>query len=230
MERKFQMFQPEKSLPINVIIINSPSLNITDSKLGFLDSFHHEDKAPDRTSLGLLANTYASQNTPKPPASSAGLQSHQGSLSEDYGLVHREDGTQLHSCLYNPHLSPHCVGGVSAYMAQTGMTEPTPQDRYDNEEEMNEVEEEINEEDSSQIFCNWDRNTGQLQLDFPLLSRFDSLTSENTKTTTGATLLLPCCPVLTSVVVKQASEESGDDDPLLKMENKWALQVQSTAE
>lgn len=232
MERKFQMFQPEKPLAINVIIINSTKLNIGDSKLSFLDSFHHEDNAPDRSSLGILVNANASQNAPNAPApaSSAGLQSHQGSLSEDYGLVGQEDGTEVPSCTYNPQVSPHYVGGVSFYMAQTGTTEPAPQERYDNEEENNEEEEEINEEDDMQIFCKWDENTGQLQLDFPLLRRIGSLTSENTKNTTGATLLLPCHPVLTSVVVNQASEESGDDDPLLRMENKWALQVQSTTE
>lgn len=226
------MFQPEKPLPINVIIINNTSLSMEDSKCNFLGSFRRGDNVPICSALGVLEDTYALQNVPRAPApepaSSAGLQSHHGSLSEDYGLVHREDGNQVQRCPYNPHATPHCVGGVTSYKAQAGMTELPPQERYENEEEINEEGEEEGEGDR-QIYCNWDRDNGKLQLDFPLLSRFGSETSDATGTT-GETLLLTCRPVLTSVVVKQASEESGDDDPLLKMENEWALQVQSVAE
>lgn len=213
------MFQPEKPLPINVIIINSTNLSMGDSKYSFFGSFQCGMNILERSSLGNLGDTYASQNVQHTPA---GPQSRHGSLSEDYGLVQRDDGILVASCPYNPHVQPHCVGRDNSYVTQTGMTEPA-QERYEEEEE--------EEDRETQIFCNWDQYTGQLQLDFPLLSQFSSETSESTeRQMPGETVLLPCCPVLTSVVVKQASVETADDDPLLEMENEWDLQVQSFTE
>ncbi|XP_026786957.3 interleukin-20 receptor subunit alpha [Pangasianodon hypophthalmus] len=226
MERKLQTFQPEKHLPsINVIIINNTKLSTAESKPSFLGPFHHGADIPERSPLAVAGDVieapYAMQNVQHTSAA-AGVQSCHGSLSEDYGLVHQDDGNQVSPCPYNPRVAPHCVGGVNPYMAQTEMTEQS-QERYEEEEE--------EEDRETQTFCNWDRDTGQLQLDFPLLSRFGSETSETTETQMRrSAVLLPRRPVLTSVVVKQASEETADDDPLLQMEKDWDLQVQSTAE
>ncbi|XP_053498225.1 interleukin-20 receptor subunit alpha isoform X1 [Ictalurus furcatus] len=229
MERKFQTFQPEKHLAsINVIIINNTNLSTGETKRSFLDSCHRGVDVPERSPVAVVRDTtgapYAVQNV-RDTSAEAGedLQSRRSSLSEGYGFVHQEDRSQVASCPYNPQVAPLGVGGVNLYMAQAGQTEPA-QDRYEEEEE--------EEEDSEiQTFCNWDPDTGHLHLDFPLLSRFDSDTPETTDMQTSVdTALLVRYPVLTSVVLKQASMESGDDDPLLKMEKDWDLQVQSTAE
>lgn len=212
MERKLQTFQPD--LPsINLIILNITNLNTGESKHSFLSSFHQGVDVPEFSPLVVVEDSKVSYAPQDVQHTSAGLQSHYGSLSEDYGLVHQDDSGQVATCPYNPQ---QCVGGVNLYMAQTRTTEPA-QERYEKEEE------------EMQMFCNWDRDPGQLQVDFPLLSRFGSETPETTETQTmGDTTLLQHRPVLTSVVVKQGSEESGDDDLLLKMENDWNLQVQST--
>lgn len=223
------MFQPEKYLPINVIIIKNTNLNTGKSKQSFLGSFHCGGNYPECSPLAVLQDAYTLQYVQDVPsaAAAAGPQSHPDSLSEDYCLLGREVGNQVISCLYNPHIPLHNEGGVNPYITQTGTTESV-QERYEEVEEDNEGEKENSE---MPLFCNWDEDTGQLQLDFPLLSQFSLETSGTAKTQMSGRSVLPsCCPVLTSVVVQQASVESADEDPLLKMEHEWALQIQSITE
>lgn len=221
------MLKPEKHLPINVIIINNTNLSTGESKHSFLGSFRCGANFPERSPIAILQDAYTSQYVQDVPSAAAGPQSQHDSLSEDYCLLGREVGNQDICCLYNPHVPLHNEGGVNPYITQTGTTEPV-QKRYEEEEDDN-----VGEKENSEmpLFCNWDGDTGQLQLDFPLLSRFSLETSGTAETQMSGRSALPSChPVLTSVVVQQASVESADEDPLLKMENEWALQVQSTTE
>ncbi|XP_060757797.1 uncharacterized protein LOC132868710 [Neoarius graeffei] len=213
MKRKLQTFQPDPPR-INVIIFNITNLSTGESKHSFLSPFHHGVDVPESSPLTIVEDgevSYAPQDAQNTSRASAGLHSHRGSLGEDYGLVCQEDRIQVASC---PYKSQQCVGEVNPYTAQTGTTEPA-QDRY-----------EENEDGEMQRFCNWDEDPGQLQLDFPLLSRFGSETTETP--TLGDMTLLPHHPALTSVMVKQGSEESEDDCLLLKMEKDWNLLIQST--
>ncbi|KAI5607501.1 cytokine receptor family member b8 precursor [Silurus asotus] len=222
-ESKLQMFQPEKHQPsINVIIINSTNLSTGESKFIFPSLFHSEADVLERLLLvpveGPPGAAYASQNVQQTSeAPSAGLQSSHESLKEDYGLVRSGDPIQVPCSPYNPQAAP---GGDNSYIVQTGA--PKPEQIYEDDEEEEETEE-------MQTICTWVPDTGQLQLDFPLLSMVGSETTETTKRN-GDVVLPPSRPVLTSVVVKQASEESLDNDLLLKMEQDWDLQVQSTSE
>ncbi|XP_058249447.1 interleukin-20 receptor subunit alpha isoform X2 [Hemibagrus wyckioides] len=223
-ERKLQTFQPEKHLPtINVIIINNTNLSTGESKHSFLSSLHHGVDVPERLPLPEVRETmggdYAAQNVQQTSAAAASCpQSRRSSLSEEYCWVHQEDRNQVAYCPNNSKVVPQCVGGISSYMAQTGITEQA-QETYEEEEEI------------QTTFCNWDLDTSHLQLDFPLLSRFRLETSETTETQKRVTKTqMPRRPDLTSVVVKQASEEAGDDDLLLNLEKHWDLQVQSSTE
>ncbi|XP_060738758.1 interleukin-20 receptor subunit alpha isoform X2 [Tachysurus vachellii] len=218
-EKKLQTFQPEKHPTINVIIINNTNLNMGESKCGFLGSFHGGVHIPKPLQLPEVSETiggaYAVQNIPQTSEAEAesDSQSCRSSLKEDYCLVHQEDRNQLTRCPNNPQV-------VTSYMAQTEKTEQAQEGNEEEEEEFMQT-----------TFCNWDRDTGQLQLDFPLLRSFRFETPETTEMQTSRTLSqLPRRPDLTSVVVKQASEETGDDDLLLMMEEQWDLQVQSSTE
>lgn len=226
MERKIQTFQPEKHLPtINVIIINNTNLSTDESKHSFLSSLHHGVDVPERLPLREVRETmggdYAAQNIQQTSAAASCPQSCRSSLNEEYCWVHQEDRNQVAHCPNNSQVVPQCVGGVSSYMAQTGITEQA-QETYEEEEE---------EEEMQATFCKWDRDTGHFQLDFPLLSRFRLETSETTEMQKRVTKThMPRRPDLTSVMVKQASEEAVDDDLLLNLEKHWDLQVQSSTE
>ncbi|KAM9495219.1 interleukin-20 receptor subunit alpha [Clarias gariepinus] len=233
-DREVQMFQPEKCSPtINVVIIS-----MGESKPSFPGPSHGGVDIPRPAPLAVMGEapiqaTYAAQDAQnaateeekeeeEAPAA-AGLQSHHSSLGEDYGFVLHENRSQVARCPYNSQAGVNCIIGPSLYMAQPGRTEQA-QDVYEEEEE-----EEENRETTT--FFDWDRETGTLQLEFPLFKKLRFETPETTETQTREdTAPLLRRPVLTSVVVKQGSEEREDDDLLLRMEKDWNLQVQSTAE
>ncbi|KAL7872560.1 hypothetical protein SRHO_G00075430 [Serrasalmus rhombeus] len=246
---KQKLFQPDQ--PVTIINLNLISTNLStqESKLGPWGTHHHfvgenERLQPIRAlppgragepEEGEIVQAYAAQDVQHQAEfdSASDAASDLGSsdefLSDDYGLVLREQNPQLDMTgLMVPNIlnqkveePPECK--VDLYMAQSG--ERDSEKSYEEE-----AEEEVKEDGT---FLDWDPRTGVLKI--PLLCHLGSegptdSEKEREPKTRVDTELLQRRPVLTSVVVRQCSEESGEEDVFSKMEKQWGLQIQSSSE
>ncbi|XP_036420068.1 interleukin-20 receptor subunit alpha isoform X2 [Colossoma macropomum] len=253
-DEKQKLFQPDK--PVTIINLNLISTNLStqESKLRPWGPRHHfvsgnehlqpvqalparrEGEPEDPPPGGEIVQSYAAQDVQHQAEfnSASDVASDLGSsnefLSDDYGLVLREQDPQLDMSglavpdMLNPKVEepPECK--VDLYMAQSRERD-SGEKSYEEEAEQEEKEE--------GTFLDWDPRTGVLKI--PLLCQLGSevptATEKETEPKTRVDIeLLQRRPILTSVVVRQCSEESGEEDDFSKMEKHWGLQIQSSPE